>query len=266
MTSRALIGFTIAILIAFIARRRALLSMSGALASVILGTLAMVAGVRWGVMLVVYFATATWLSRLKHAEKAARTSGVVEKTGARDALQVMANGSVFVAAALGGDLLHMPILDVAALGALAASMADTCGTEIGSAFGGQPRSIVSWKRMAPGLSGGVTIVGTIATILGSAVIGTTGRMLGLSVVASWSAFAGGIAGALADSLLGSSLQERRRCPACGAPTERKQHNCRPAGTRTVIVGGIGRFDNDWVNLTSTVIGALCAAIFSRGGM
>ncbi len=267
MTTRVLLGFTIALVIAFGARRRGLLSTSGTLISVISGTLAMSAGVRWGVLLVAYFVIATALSSWKHAEKSARTANVVEKTGARDAFQVLANGAVFVGAALGAAIWNTPTLTAAALGALAASMADTSATEIGGAIGGAPRSLTSGKRMAPGLSGGVTLVGTLALAAGSAVVGTVGRLLGFSTIATWSAFAGGIAGALADSLLGSTLQERRHCPACGALTERRLHNCQATegGVETTVVGGIQRFDNDWVNLTSTAIGAVVAAIFSRGG-
>lgn len=265
MTLRTLIGFSLAVVISLVARRRGLLSTNGALTSVILGTLAVSAGVQWGVLLVVYFVIATALSRWKHAEKSARTASVVQKTGARDAFQVVANGAVFVAAALGATIWDSATLTAAALGALAASMADTSATEMGAAFGGAPRSLTSGERMAPGLSGGVTLVGTLALLAGSAVVGTSSRLLGFSTVAAWSAFAGGIVGALADSLLGSTLQERRHCPACGALTERRLHNCQPAGVETMVVGGIRRFDNDWVNLTSTAIGAVVATILSRGG-
>ncbi len=264
MTTRVLLGFTIALVIAFVARRRGLLSTSGALVSVILGTLTMSAGVKWAVLLVAYFVIATALSRFKHAEKSARTASVVHKTGARDAVQVLANGVVFVAAALGAAIWSSPALTAAALGALAASLADTSATEIG-AIGGAPRSITSGERLAPGLSGGVTLVGTLAMVAGSALVGTCGGLLGFSAVATWSAVAGGIAGALADSLLGSTLQERRYCPACSALTERRLHNCQPQGIETMVVRGIRRFDNDGVNLTSTAIAAVVAAIFSRGG-
>lgn len=265
MTLRTLIGFSLAVIIALVARRRGLLTTNGAVASLILGTLAMSAGVQWGVLLVAYFVIATALSRWKHAEKSARTASVVQKTGARDAFQVVANGAVFVVAALGATIWNSATLAAAALGALAAAMADTSATEVGGAFGGAPRSITSGARVAPGLSGGVTLVGTLALFAGSGLVGSCGRLLGLSTVASWSAVAGGIAGALADSLLGSTLQERRHCPACGALTERRLHNCQPESVETMVVGGIRRFDNDWVNLTSTAIAAVVAAILSRGG-
>ncbi|MGH7696229.1 MAG: DUF92 domain-containing protein, partial [Gemmatimonadaceae bacterium] len=241
------------------------LSTNGALASVILGTLAMTAGVRWGALLVGYFVSATGLSRWKHGEKSARTASIVQKTGARDAFQVLANGVVYVVVALAATIWNAPALAAAALGAIAAAMADTSATEIGGAVGGPPRSLTSGKRIAAGLSGGVTLFGTLAMVAGSALVGMFGRLLGFGAVAAWSAFAGGIAGALADSLLGSTLQERRQCPACGVPTERRLHNCQPAGVETMVVGGIRRLDNDWVNLTSTAIAAVVAAIFSRGG-
>lgn len=226
----------------------------------------MSAGVRWGVLLVAYFVVAAGLSSWKHAEKSARTASVVEKTGARDAWQVLANGAVFVLAALGSTIWSDGYLIAAALGALAASMADTCATEIGGAIGGQPRSLLSGRRVAPGLSGGVTLIGSIAMVAGAALIAMGGRLMGFSTDATWSAFAGGVAGAVADSLLGVVVQERRRCPACGALTERRLHNCQPVGVETTVAGGIPRFDNDWVNLTSTMIGAVVAAIFSRGGV
>jgi hypothetical protein len=42
-----------------------------------------------------------------------------------------------------------------------------------------------------------------------------------------------------------TLQERRRCPTCGAGTERAEHDC---GTRTVRVGGVPGLGNDAVNV------------------
>lgn len=261
-----MVGFAIALGIATVARQRSLLRTSGAIAAVVMGTLAMSAGVRWGVLLVVYFLAATSLSAWRHAEKALRTGSMVEKTGPRDAWQVLANGSVFVVGALGAALTDAPFAIAAALGALAASMADTAATEVGSAIGGEPRSMVTGQQVAPGQSGGVTLAGTLAMVVGSGVIGACAAILGSSSGVVWSAFAGGIVGALADSLLGSTVQERRQCPACGTLTERRLHSCSPVAAPTAVVGGVRGFDNDWVNLTSTAIGALVAAVLSPGGV
>jgi uncharacterized protein (TIGR00297 family) len=266
MTPRVILGFAAATLVATLARRRGLLGFSGAVAAIVAGTLAVAAGVQWGVLLVAYFVAASMLSRFRQTQKALRTGSVVGKHGARDAWQVLANGGVFVIAAISAAAFESEGAIAAALGALAASMADTSATEIGTAVGGEPRSIITGQKVAIGMSGGVTIAGTLAMVGGSLFIMTITYTLGFGSRAAWAALAGGIAGALADSLLGATVQERRRCPACGVLTERRGHDCAAVAVTTEVVGGVGGFDNDWVNLTSTAIGALVAAVLSRGGV
>jgi uncharacterized protein (TIGR00297 family) len=68
---------------------------------------------------------------------------------------------------------------------------------------------------------------------------------------------GGMAGALADSVLGATLQAMYRCPCCGVETERRQHRC---GSSTVRVRGMPWVDNDVVNAACTLIGAAVGAI------
>jgi uncharacterized protein (TIGR00297 family) len=264
MTARVTLGFAVAVAIAMYARHRGALSSGGAFAASALGTIAAAAGVRWGILLIGYFLMAVALSHWRRFEKAARTMAIVEKRGPRDAWQVFANGLVYVLAALYAATATSDALAAAALGALAASMADTAATEVGSAVGGEPRSILSGQKVAAGLSGGVTAVGTLAMLVAGAAIATFALLLGFGVRAAVAGFAGAMAGALADSLLGALLQERRRCTLCGALTERRVHSCRAAAA-TAVVGGIQGFDNDWVNLTSTLIGALVAGVSSRGG-
>src|SRR5258705_4914502 len=89
---RAAIGLLATVAIALAARRARSLSRSGALAAVVVGTAAVAAGWGWGALLFLYFVLSTLLSRAGAAEKAARTAGIVEKGGARDATQVIANG------------------------------------------------------------------------------------------------------------------------------------------------------------------------------
>ncbi|HJU73056.1 MAG TPA: DUF92 domain-containing protein [Gemmatimonadaceae bacterium] len=265
MSARALVGFLLAFIIVLVARRREKLSTSGALTALVIGTLAMTADVRWGLLLVAYFVIAVLLSTWRHAEKSARTSAIVAKTGPRDAVQVFANGGVYVFLALASAFLHSDVMTAAAIAAIATSMADTSATEIGSAVGGEPRSMITWARVPPGTSGAVSALGTVAMIAGSTLLGMFALVLGFDWEVVRAAIVGGVAGALADSLLGSTVQERRSCPACGTLTERRLHNCHPAGVVTDVVGGVRGFDNDWVNLTSTVIGAFAAGL-SRGGV
>jgi uncharacterized membrane protein len=62
---------------------------------------------------------------------------------------------------------------------------------------------------------------------------------------------GGIGGAVADTVIGATLQERRRCLGCGEYTERVVHSC---GSRTRVSRGIPGLGNDTVNLIATIIG------------
>jgi uncharacterized membrane protein len=79
--------------------------------------------------------------------------------------------------------------------------------------------------------------------------------------------AGGVVGALADSLIGATVQARRWCDACGVATERVRHDC---GSPTRTAGGVSGLDNDMVNLFSGILGGVAAtalfmATFARSG-
>ena len=150
-------GLVAGLVVVVVAWRAKSLSTSGAVAAAAIGTAAALAGRNWVALLLVYFVSSSVLSRIGRARQLARTAGMIEKPGARDARQVLANGLVFGLMALesvrsGPQELCLLL----ASGALAASAADTWATEIGTMVGGAPRSIVTGRRLAVGASGGVT--------------------------------------------------------------------------------------------------------------
>lgn len=258
---RAIIGLVLAGAIALVARRAGSLSTSGALAAACVGTVCAAAGAGWGVLLIVYFVAASLLTRYGRREKERLTNGVVAKGGARDATQVIANGGIYaaclvVAAFSPGRIAT--VMHFEALGALAASSADTWATEIGTLYGGTPRALFTFKRVAPGTSGGISVVGTVAMLAGAAFIAVCARLLGLPSV-PLAVGIGGIAGAIADSVLGATLQERRWCSTCSTVSEQRVHTC---GTATTRVGGVAWLNNDTVNLLSSVIGGAVAALLA----
>ena len=229
--------------------------------AVAVGAAAVAAGWAWGALLIAYFVLSIALSRLRSEEKRARTGNVVEKGGARDAIQVAANGGVFALVALAATVIEpgMPLgrtLTAAALGALAASAADTWATEIGSLASRPPRSILTLRPVPPGTSGGVNLIGMLAMVAGATFVAAGGRALAIDapVIA---VIVGGFAGAIADSIVGATLQDRRWCDTCQTSTERAVHGC---GTATRHAGGITAVDNDLVNLIATLAGAAVAAL------
>lgn len=164
------------------------------------------------------------------------------------------NGGVFALAAVMALTVPHPtfLWRAAAAGALAASAADTWATEIGTWLGGTPRSAWNWRRVAPGTSGGMTTAGTIAMVVGATVVALVVYALKWGHGHALGALLGGLGGAVADTVIGATLQERRRCLGCGEHTERVVHSC---GSKTRVSRGISGLGNDTVNFIATVIGS-----------
>ncbi len=254
---RVLGGIVVAIAIALIARNRNVLSISGAAAAVIVAAACVAAGWGWGIILIAFFLASTMLSSVGGQAKRLATRDVVDKGGARDAWQVLANGGPFAAAAIASIVWPSHLWEVLGAGAIAASTADTWSTEIGTLSSRGPRSILRWSRVPAGTSGGVTWLGICASLAGSGFIALITFLMGWHRGAVCAAIVGGFAGSLGDSVIGASVQVRRWCPRCEKPTERAVHVC---GTTTDIVGGIRWIDNDVVNVLSSLAGALIGAL------
>ena len=237
--------------------RRAALSADGALAATAVGASTFgFGGLSAGLSLVAFFVTGSALSR--------RTGVPGEVPSAkghrRDAFQVLANGGV-AAAALAVSAAGWRPGRAAALGALAAAAADTWASEIGVRSGSPPRSIVTGEVLPPGASGGVTALGWGAATGGALLVGATWALSGDRRI-SWLglALAAGLAGSLADSLAGATIQAGYRCDACGQPAEAPGVHC---GQQRRLVRGLAWVTNDVVNGIGTTAGGLVGALVAR---
>jgi len=260
MMFRLLIGFLAAACVSFVARRLRSLTIGGAIAATLVGGAAVSAGWGWGALLIAYFVASTLLSRVGRAEKEGRTASIVAKGGERDAVQVFANGALFAGAALAMNWHPNARWLALGAGSLAAATADTWGTEVGTLFGGTPRSILTGRRVPAGTSGGVSAIGTLASVSGATFIALCAHALGSELYVVRYVFVGGVAGSLFDSVLGATCQARRWCEACATETEREVHSC---GGPTAPRGGLSWLDNDVVNFLSNAVGGLVAALLIR---
>ena len=160
MIVNLILGFLLASIIAFAARRVKALSRSGEIAALVLGTVIFgLGGFGWALLLLTFFISSSVLSRLFGRRKRSLDEKYA-KGSERDAWQVLANGGVAGIFAL----LHAfypaetwPWVGCAA--ALAAANADTWATELGVLSPTAPRLITTGRPVEPGTSGGIELDG-----------------------------------------------------------------------------------------------------------
>ena len=251
------LGLVLAGGIALAASRLKLLTPDGALAALVVGTIIFVAGgFPLSLILVLAFATSSLLTRYRGGEK-----GQPEHRLGRSASQVLANGSVLAVLAVGHDLLNRPWILSAAVGALAASTADTWATELGLLSPRPPRLITTGAVVERGRSGGITLLGTLSGLAGALFVTLLGRIF-LDSFASPGMLAGiigGTSGLFADSILGATLQAAYICPECGRWGETATCTC---GQMRRRIRGLRWMTNDTVNLLTTMVGAAVATLLA----
>ncbi len=260
------LGFLIAITVAFLAYRAHSLNKSGVVAATIVGTLIFgVGGWQWAILLLTFFISSSVLSRAFKNRKQG-LSEKYSKGDERDASQVFGNGGMATAFVL----LHAlyPESTIGWMGfaaSLAAVNADTWATELGVLNPTLPYMITDLrKRVEKGTSGGVSLYGTGASLLGSSLIALLAVLLSPSGTLSANYFllitAVGIAGSLFDSFLGATAQAMYYCPSDKKETEK--HPLHTCGTKTVHIRGWKRLDNDWVNFACGAFGSLLALVMN----
>lgn len=234
------------------------LSRSGVLGALVVGALIYTGGGwRWFVLLLGFFASSSLLSHCWKSEK--RVVGKhFEKGETRDILQVLANGATAALAALGYGLSGNDLYFWGFLGTLSTVNADTWATEIGLLSKTPPRSILSGEIVPPGTSGGLSLVGSLASWAGALFMGGVALALQPLTPHFYSPLTlvlipgiSGSLGSLLDSLLGATIQRMYSCPQCQIMTEQRLHIC---GTPATLVRGLPWVNNDVVNFLSALGG------------
>lgn len=250
------IGFLVAFLIAVTAYKTNALSSSGALATVVVGTLTF----GWGgltpaILLALFFVSSSALTQYRRSRKTSLSPGF-SKGGRRDYGQVFANGLLAATLSFMYGILGSEVWLAGIIGALAAVTADTWGTELGVLSNRSPRLLTTGAHVPAGTSGGVTIPGTVAGFAGASFIGLTGALLELNALWLIVGCVAGMLGMFLDSFLGATVQVMYYCPQCDVQTE--QHPKHRCGTPTNRERGVSWVNNDVVNLLASSMGALSA--------
>ena len=269
MMGQLVLGLVLSALMGGLGYWRKALTVSGLIGAILVGTLIFgFGGWVWGLLLITFFVSSSWLSHYRQADK----KDVAEKFAKgsrRDLGQALANGGLGAALAIVFARYPEPLLFAAFLGVMGTVNADTWATELGILSRVPPRMITTGEVVRPGTSGGVTWLGIWASVAGALLIGTMATAL--TQVASllggtgWSlravsyplvAVVGGVVGSLFDSLLGATVQGIYYCEHCARDTEGPDHYC---GQTARLLRGWAWLNNDVVNLVASSIGGLAAA-------
>jgi uncharacterized protein (TIGR00297 family) len=176
-------------------------NLGGALAGSVIAFILAAREIRMFYLLLAVFVITLAATRLGSRRK--QQLRIAEPARGRSASQVMANLGVagLIAA------LAPPGWTVLALGALAEAAADTSSSEVGLAFPGKTILITTWKTVAPGVDGGITLHGTAAALAAAVIVALAARFSGLlSGHQAAIVIYAGFLGSLADSLIGALLE------------------------------------------------------------
>jgi len=197
---------------ALLARGLRAVSDGGALTGAVIAFLLMwAAGLAAFLPLVALFILTLVTTRWRSERK--RNLGVAERGSGRSASQVVANlgaaGLCACAAAIFPQ--RSEILLVGAMAALAEAAADTVSSEAGQGVETQPRIILGFRPAPTGTNGAISLEGTLAGCIAASVVAWTATFFG---VVPWGAAplitVAGICGMLFDSVLGATLENRRK--------------------------------------------------------
>ncbi|KMK76657.1 hypothetical protein AB990_12200 [Alkalihalobacillus pseudalcaliphilus] len=229
------------------------LSLSGALCAILVGvSIAYGTGLPGLLLLAGFFISSVVWSMLLKSKK---ENDIDLKDGARDGSQVLANGGVAAILAVLSGVTGEKLFFLGFVVALAAATSDTWASELGRLSRGKPIDVIRFQRVKTGTSGAVSLLGTIAALMGSFFI------VGLAYVIegatySLSLFLGmvlaGFIGNLVDTYVGATVQVKYRCQDCQTVTEKIEH----CGNVTIKDRGYRIFNNESVNLLCTVVAPL----------
>ena len=229
-----------------------------ALAVVVLIAVSLFTGYAGLIAFSVSFLGAGIIGLIKKDLRREREQGLYPHAGARRVVQVLVNSLPSLTFGLVYFLSGKIGFLYASCVAVTAGFSDSAASDIGILSKGKVVSILTFKKVPRGISGGISLAGTISALLASVAVA-------VCVFASpeieangiWIIALGGFIGTLVDSVLGASIQRCYKCNICEELTERLNH----CGAPTTLVKGLCFIDNNVVNLLSQFIAAGISLLF-----
>ena len=205
-------GFVINFILISLAFRAPLMTKGGWISAGVLGT------ILWGclswqgwISVVIYLLFGTLVTKIGYKFKNQR--GIAEKRGGRRGPENVwgsAASGMFFAIMLKFNLANLVFLKIGFAASFAAKLADTFGSEIGKRFGRKTYLITSLREVERGTEGGISLVGTLASALGSIFMSLI--MFSLSIISTNYQFIivsiSGFLATITESIIGDRFQDK----------------------------------------------------------
>lgn len=240
-----MLGVIVSLLFCAIAFALCWLSLDGAAAAMVIGTITFGFG-GWPTIIVVlcFFISSTVFS-IRNT-----TEDEIQQSSRRNGLQVWANGFWLVLWLLIGILTNAFVCWMAATAVLAVATADTWATELGSRRFRNTTTflITTFKPVSAGTEGGISVPGMVAALSGSlfiamvAAFGFSLSLAGFIVIA-----VAGFSGSVMDSYIGAKFQGREYMLSFPGSTGEKKIS----------------IDNNSVNWMATGLGSILLIILNQ---
>ena len=172
-----------------------------------------------------------------------------DKKPYRDIYQVFCNGGLSLGLCILNQNYASDYIYYIYLATIASCMADSWATEIGNNFRGVTYNIMNFNSIEKGVSGGVSLYGTLGSILGASIIGIIGFIFNTPFIICITIIVSGVIGCIVDSILGATIQTRYLSIDNSKITESK-------GERCYYYTGIKFFNNNIINIMCTASGGI----------
>ena len=182
---------------------------------------------------------------------------IVKKSGRRDAMQIAANGLIPTIFIIIYGIAKLDLFMIVAWVGIAANLSDTVASDIGITSKKDPISIIGFKPVSKGTSGGISLLGFLSSGIVSLVFAIIFTIM--ATIKVWFIpilFVLIMIGNIVDSILGATIQAKYECVKCGIETEKNYH----CGVPTVLKKGISFVNNDFVNFSCSAVSSFFAIV------
>lgn len=171
-------------------------------------------------------------------------------------IQIAANGLIGMIFCILSYYFNKDLLIISMI-SIGGCFIDSISSDVGVLSKKQPYDIFKRKRVTKGLSGGVTVLGTVSSLIGSLFLGLLIILLVKTNFNNFIIYTLIIFfNTVIDTIFGSLIQVKYQCQKCNEITERKEH----CNIVTNYYSGIKFIDNNFVNVLANICTVLLACI------